>query len=291
MKLTAGIHADVPMTDYLGQPAPGPCVQATDLKRLHERCPAYAFARWTGNPACIDDEHDTDATAFGTAAHCYLVEGAEKFHSLYAVKPEGHDGRTKEGKAWLAAHAAATFISADDFDALQAMARMINAHPMARLALRDGIPEATAIVQDPETGLWLKCRPDYLTPRLAVNLKTTMNNGADAFGRQCWSLGYHVSAAMTLDILARLGRPVPYAFLSIEKVPPYVPAVRALSDRFIVAGRLIYRRALRRFADCLSNGKWPGYSDEVETLSPTAWQDREIDTLIETEPVQQKDAA
>lgn len=287
-KLTAGVHQGVDFPTYLAQCAPGPVVQATDLRRLHERCPAWAFARWSGNPAKVEDG-DSDATAFGKAAHAYLIEGATVFHARYAVKPAGLNLSTKVGIAWKAEHEGRERIDAEDYDAIQAMARMIAAHSMARLALRDGLPEATAVVQDKETGLWMKCRPDYLTTRLAVNLKTTADNGADAFARQAWSLGYHIGAAMTSDILAALGRPVPYAFLCVEKSAPYIPAVRALSDRFLLAGRLIYRRALRRWADCLSSNRWPGYSDGVEVMSLMPWADKEVDNLIETS--EQKDLA
>lgn len=288
--LPAGVHAGVSFKDYLGQCAPGPVVQATDLKRLHDRCPAWAFARWSGNAAAVDDG-DTDATLFGSAAHAFIIEGEDVFRARYSVKPDGLNLATKEGRAWKEENGGKPYVSADDFAAIRAMQRMIAVHPMARLALRDGMPEATGIVQDKETGLWLKCRPDYLTARLAVNLKTTADNGREAFGRQAWNLGYHIGAAFTMDILARLDRPVPYAFLSIEKSPPYIPAVRALSDRFIVAGRLIYRRALRRFADCLSSGKWPGYAEDVEQLSPNGWMDREIDSLIEGDDNQQRNTA
>lgn len=288
--LDRGIHADVPMETYLSDCTPGPGVQATNLRHLFDRCPAYAFARWAGNPARVEED-GTEATAFGTAAHTFIVEGRDAFDARYAVKPAGLRLSTKAGIAWKEDHAGMEHIDTDDLDALERMAAMINAHPVARLALRNGIAEQTAVVQDKETGLWLKCRPDYLTPRLAINLKTTVNNGAEAFALQAWKLRYHVSAAMTLDILTALDHPALYAFLSVEKTPPYVPALRALSDRFLVAGRLIYRRALRRFADCLASNRWPGYSDEVETIGVNAWQDREIDLLIESEDAPQKEAA
>lgn len=280
MKLPEGIHAGIPMEDYLSDCTPGPGVQSTNLKHLASRCPKYAFARWSGNAARIQDR-STDATEFGTAAHKYIVEGPDEFAKRYVVKPLGHDGRTKEGKAWLAANAGKDYVSDADMEALRRMADMIKVHPTAGLALRSGTAEVTAIVQDKETGLWLKCRPDYLTPRLAIDLKTTENNGVEAFGAQAWKLKYHLSAAMTLDVLQQLGQPVAFAFLSVEKAQPYVPALRALSERFLLAGQLLYRRSLRRFADCLSSGKWSGYSDEVETIGVTAWQDKEIDMLIQ----------
>jgi hypothetical protein len=266
-------------------------VQTTDLKRLHDHCPAYAFARWSGNPAAIQSTSSA-AMDFGTAAHTLLLEGEAVFMARYAIRPDGHDGRTREGKAWNAANFGKEHINAEDLTAIRAMARTINAHPTARLALRGGHPEVTAIHRDSETGLWLKVRPDYLTPALAVNLKTCRDNGKDAFTRQSWSLGYHIGAAMSMDVLRALGRDVPYAFLTVETEPPYIPAVRVLSDELIQAGRLIYRRALRRWADCLSSGRWPGYADDVETLHPTGWMSKEIEFLMLTaDTTEQKEAA
>lgn len=284
--LQPGIHERVPMLTYLDQCAPGPCVQGTDLKRMIERCPAWAFARWSGNPDAIE-EPDTEATAFGRAAHTYLLEGAQKFHRIYAIKPAGLNLTTKEGRAWKEQHTDAERIDEEDFDAIVDMQQAIGRHEWASAALSNGKPEVTAIVQDKETGLFLKCRPDWLTDRLAVNLKTAKDNGADAFRRQSWKLKYHLSAALTEDILKALGEPRTVALLPVEKSAPYIPVLRAPSERHMLAGRLLYRRALRRWADCLSSGKWPGYADDrVEQMESAPWEDREIDALIEQDNVE-----
>jgi len=267
-----GVYDAIPFAIYHGDLCDGPSVSASTLVALENRCPAYAWARHYLHPAPVEQE-DTDATAFGTAAHAYIVEGPAAFGARYLLKPRGMNFATKAGKEWREAHAdKGTIITAEDFEAIRAMARAVADHPAARHAFAGGKPEQTLAFRDTETCLWLKARPDYLKQNLALNYKTTINGKREAWERQAWGLGYHMGAALCVDVMRGCGIDGPlYGFVVQEKEAPYTPVVRVLDDAVIEWGRLQYRAALRTFAACLASGKWPGYSAEVERVGLPAW--------------------
>lgn len=272
-RLGEGVHHGVPMDFYHGDCCPGASVSGSVLWALHEGCPAKALASHYLSPWPREDD-STPAKAFGIAAHTLILEGPAVFAERYVVKPDDFNGRSREGKEWMAENAAKEAITADQFKTLAAMRRAVEEHPTARNAFLSGAPEVSLITKDEETGIWLKARPDYLRDHLAVNYKTDRNAAPGMFQRTAWNLGYHISAALTVDVLTKLDRPAHYAFIVQEKEPPYLIAVRVLSDDFLEGGRMIYRRALRTFADCLASGKWEGYGDAPQTTALPAWADK-----------------
>lgn len=275
--LAEGIHNGVPMETYHGDCCEGVSISGSVLFTLHETCPARALASHYLSPWPREDE-GTPATVFGEAAHCFLIEGKAVFKERYAIKPEDMTFASKEGNAWRAAAEAdgKLILGQRDFEHVVAMQVGLAANPASMNAFTEGHPEATGILKDPETGLWLKVRPDYLRPHLAINYKTALNGAPEPWKRQAWNLGYHVGAALSVDVLKALGHPAHYCFIIQEKEPPYLSAVRVLADDFLEGGRMIYRRALRKFADCLAADKWPGYSDEVETVPLPRWADQTL---------------
>lgn len=281
--LGEGLHYDVPMEIYHGNCCPGPSVSASVLEEMRDDqgCPAKALAKHYLSPwRDEDDDDDTEALSFGRAAHVYIVEGPEAFAERYTVKPEGHDGRTKEGRAWLVANTDKTIVGFKQHQKIVGMATGLAMNKGAIAALA-GKPEVTAIAKDPETGIWLKARPDVLRDvdprfgRLAVNYKTTKSAAGEPFMRQAWELGYFVGAALCIDVLTLLGEPSPkYAILAQEKTRPYLAKVRVLTDDYVVAGRMMYRRALRQFAECIAKNEWPGYGDDIGALPYPPWAER-----------------
>lgn len=273
--LGEGLHQDVPMDVYHDNCCSGPSVSGSMLFRMDESCPARALAGHYLSP-WPREEDETQATAIGIAAHTLILEGEAAFADRYAVKPEGMTFSTAEGKAWKAAHASKEIIRQADFEIVSGMCRAIGEHPAARNAFTGGRPEVTAIRKDPETGIWLKVRPDYLRSGLAINYKTTANASERLWTLDAMKFGYHVNAALAVDVLKALDRPANYLFVTQEKSVPFLCAVRVFDDALMQAGRIVYRRSLRIFADCISSGKWPGYGDDVSTVAIPPWLDRKL---------------
>jgi hypothetical protein len=283
-RLGEGLHRGVPMAVYHGNCCPGPSVSASVLVEMRdgEGCPAKALARHYLSPwarAGTRPEDDSEARSFGRAAHAYLVEGPDLFAQRYAVKPQELSFATKDGKAWKAAHVDREIVPFDRFETIKGMAAGLGTNAATAAAFTGGEAEVTAIVQDRETGLWLKARPDYLRPGLALNYKTAASAAREPFMRQAWSLGYPVGAALAVDVLAALGERCHGCFIVQEKSAPYLAKAWVLADDYLAGARAIYRRALRSFADSLAAGRFDGYGDEVGTLPCPPWAVRKLDSL------------
>lgn len=271
--LTPGLHPDVPIGVYLAGRCPGPSVSGSELIRMDKTCASVAFAYWSGNPDRLDPD-ETEATKLGSALHALVLEGEAAFRSRYAVKPEGMSLATNDGKAWRRDQVGKTILSHDDGMTIFGMSRSLSRDPVASKAFEDGAAEVSAVMKDPITGLYLRCRPDWLrtSVNLALNLKTALSAKPEEWRRQAYEFGYFVSAAVTVDVLSAV-RETQFAeaFVIVEKTPPYPCSVCVLGADVIEFGRLIYRKALQRYADCIASGAWPGYADKVVEVDLPPW--------------------
>ncbi len=282
-----GIHHDIDFATYLsGTGIPAPAVSGSDLVNYETECPAHAFAFWRGNPARIHNE-PTASMTLGTAAHCYILEGADAFHDRYAVKPEGLNFSTREGRAWRDEQEGRSIISFDAHMQILAMRDALMAQPDARRLLEaGGRAEVTMIAKDPETGLTLLCRPDLWIGRagLAVNLKTTANPAPNAWRKTAANLRYDLGDAMFRLVAGLLGvRRPSHAFMVVGSNAPHLGYVAALSADAASAADQQLRQILRRFAKSVADNDWPGYTVGVLEIGLPQWAANEIAASIQRE--------
>lgn len=285
--LADGIHYDVSFDAYLsGTGIPAPAVSGSDLVAYETECPAHAHAFWRGNPARIHNE-PTASMALGTAAHCYILEGADVFHDRYAIKPEGLNFSTREGRAWRDEQEGRSIISFDAHMQILAMRDALMAQPDARRLLEaGGRAEVTMIARDPETGLTLLCRPDLYISRagLAVNLKTTANPAPSSWRKTAANLRYDLGDAMFRLVAGLLGVQRPsHAFMVVGSNAPHLGYVAALSAEAASAADQQLRQILRRFAKSVADNDWPGYTVGVLEIGLPQWAANEIAASIQRE--------
>src|SRR5690606_1177382 len=104
-------------------------------------------------------------------------------------------------------------------------------------------------------GVKVKVRPDKLKKRACIDLKTTDDASPAGFARSCHEFGYHISAALYLDVLETFGgKPRKFMFIAQEKKWPYVAQVYVASDALLAQGRYEYTIALERYKEALENG-------------------------------------
>lgn len=279
-----GIHHNLGFAQYLYHGTFGPrAVSGSDLVAFETECPAHAYAFWRGNP----DREVSDATpamAFGSAAHAYILEGAEAFHARYAVKPDGLSLATREGKQWKESLEGREIISFDDHMRIVAMAGALMSNPAAAKLLRaGGVAEATMIATDSETGLRLLTRPDLFIGKLglSVNLKTTQSPHPEAWRRTCANLRYDLSDALFRRVARLLQiENASHAFLVVGSKPPHLNYVAALSAEAAHAADQQLDQILRRFAACIDSGKWPSYADGVVEIGLPTWAAAKIQNSI-----------
>lgn len=80
-----------------------------------------------------------------------------------------------------------------------------------------------------------------------------------------------------------VGYPKKFAFIAVEKKPPYAVGVYVLDADSVASGRAQYRASLETYASCLANDNWPGYGDGVQTISVPAWHLRRNEHLVEAQ--------
>lgn len=67
------------------------------------------------------------------------------------------------------------------------------------------------------------------------------------------------------------GYPKHFAFIAVEKKPPYAVGVYVLDSEGVEIGRAQYQHDLRVYAECVRSGEWPGYGDKIQTISLPGW--------------------
>lgn len=226
----------------------------------------------------------TDAMAFGTAYHTFMLEpdkfwddyylfnDEEGIRLVFESDPEIKSPRaTKVYKEWLweyeAQNQGKIKIDESTYSKLKAMRARIYAHPYAKSLIRRGVAEVSHYAEietfDGQT-INAKIRPDYLKieKRICVDLKTCVDASADGFQKNAAKFDYHIQAALYTDILERTyqqGLPWKFFFIAQEKTPPFAFNIFEASPQFIGQGRYEYEMLMLLWKQCQEDGDYPGY--------------------------------
>lgn len=280
-----GVYPNISLTDYHGaEICVGPSISASGLKRIAD-CPLKYWYYSALNPNRPEPKQSDDLD-LGSAAHDLILDGVG-WPDRYHVLPPGFSraASVKQAEAIAEANAAAlagkTLLKRADHDTVLAMAEAIKAHPIHKQLSR-GKAEHTIAWQDAETGVWLRCRPDFLPDhqRFIPDYKTTKSAKPSDFARDVLNYGYHLQAALYLDGLESVFGVAhrDFYFIAQEKEPPYIVQPIALDEEYLSWGRKLIRQAIRTFAKCLETGNWPAYSDDFATVSLPKWKAIELET-------------
>ena len=224
---------------------------------------------------------ETPAMRIGSLFHGLVLEPERV---KIAVAPVC-DKRTKDGKAtWEAfccENAGAEIVTAEEGEMLTGMVASVRAHPAASALLSGpGIAEGSAYWIDEYSGELCRCRPDFYRSDLGiiVDLKSTRDASPKGFAKAIANYNYHTQNAFYSDgVESSTGDYIKgFIFVACESTAPYCTAVYQLDMQGVEAGRTEYRRLLLDLADCKASGKWPAYSDRIETISLPAWTAKEI---------------
>lgn len=260
---TPGRYSGIPADDYHGQLTPAPSLSSSMARTLTKSCPAKM---WHGS--YLNPERETEhkrTFEIGQAAHLMFLEPDDFVKRTEIV--EADDYRTKAAQQARDAARAAGLIPLlpQERDMLLSMRVALMANPMARKAFEAGEAEATFVAREPETGVWLKARPDWIPHhgRWIVDYKTCTSAHPDDVAKAMWEHRYFQQDPFYRDVIAMSGAPRPEKtwFVFQEKEPPYLVTVHVLDASDVTAGENLNAEAIRTFAECLLTGRWPGYSD------------------------------
>ena len=128
---------------------------------------------------------------------------------------------------------------------------------------------------DPETGVVMRGRADWLRGDLLVDVKTAAGSiSLRDWTRTVWDRHYHLQAAWYERILHLNGLDLPpLVWLVVSKDAPYEVAAYQADQDLMDRGRDDVARALRLYADCTGADWWPPLTDpdRIHTISAPSW--------------------
>jgi len=226
------------------------------------------------------------ALEFGKAVHGFIEEG-DDFRSKYLVEPEfwGYtqkgekSNNCKESKELKANWYAnlpndVTILNQKDHDHLIGVLTSIGKHKKLKDMLQGGMKETSGWVKDPETGLILKFRPDFISRhQFLIDFKTSVDVRYRYFKNQIFKDG-RMNQFYILQVahycycakLMGLERPDIFHLVAMEKKAPYGIMVHSLDKSMIDLGEAWRSHLTRLYAECVAKNEWPCYPDEANEM-------------------------
>lgn len=274
-----GVYPSIPLDDYHGKITEEHSVSHSGLERLWSHSAAHYWDKCPYNPDAAEDE-PTEPMILGRAAH-HLFLGEREFARYFIKRPERLAGyvwnsNRTEHKAWLQEQAkkGLMVLKGEQIESILGMRRALAAEPLTQLGLLSGRIEQSLIWRDPETGIWVKARPDAIPTENSgdyVDLKCLNSVEPDDLMRAIGESGrgYHRQGALILEGAHRvLGLPLKYAgpgedglsftLVCVEYKRPYCVEIVTLKPADLQRGYEENHMALRLLKRCLDTNDWPG---------------------------------
>ena len=262
-----GAYPDVPEDVYHRDPIPVGSLSASGAKKL--------VAPYTPAHFHYEQTHPSESSRamdLGTAAHYYVLGVGPELvmidHKDYKTKAaqEARAAAKAEGKVPLLKHEMAQ---------VQAMAARLREHGLASALLEpaDGWAELSLFGIDPDTGVWRRCRIDFLRAMdrdglvRIIDYKSCISAHSSAVRKRVYDMGYFMQAPWYVDVVALLGlsphREPVFSFIFQEKEPPYEVQVVELEPEAMTWGRKRNRAAIETYQRCKENDEWPGFDETI----------------------------
>jgi PDDEXK-like domain of unknown function (DUF3799) len=258
-----GLFKDVAMASYHQQLTVTPSISSSGQRTIWSKSPAHFFDTSYLNPN-RPDEPERPHFSIGRAAHHLLLLGRTGFDNEFVIRPERWDSwRTNDSQTWRAEQikGGRTIITAGELEAIAGMAASLGRDPLVRAGILDGLVERTIVYRDPETGVFVKSRPDSVPADAdAADLKSTAGIDDDSIQRSITEFGYHQQGA-TVRSAFRLALGVTletFTLVFVEKTRPFCTRTVTLKPEDLDRGEAQNRVANDAFAHGVKTGEWPG---------------------------------
>lgn len=236
-------------------------ISSSDLKAL-ARSPLHFKSRmYNGSQSA--------AQMRGSRFHA-AIEDWERFEKEYIVSPS-FDRRTKEGKLRFVEfeleHTDKTVLTRAEWDEIVGMRESLYSVPAIRFWLEQpALREASIFWENPDAGVWCKCRPDILDQVEAVCLdfKTTQDASIESFSKSISMFGYDLAATHYREGTS-CDR---YGWIAVESRPPYAACLYWLKPgrrmRDLVEQRLFLLEQIKHLQ---SLNEYPTYYGGETTIT------------------------
>lgn len=268
MEITTGIHDNL---DFKSYRSIKDWVSISELNTFNIAPSVYKHEVLDGNKKDPSKNQE-----LGTALHTYVLE--PKLFKKYKVK-EKYDARTAAGKLKqaeydeMAERDGCTFLSQPDYDKVRFAGDSLMSHFFVRKILPDLISESSLFWLDPETKVKCKGRLDSYHKDLKAIFDVKTTKSVKGFMQSVLDYGYHKQASYYLDGLATLTSEAydDFYWLTVEMEAPYLCKVYKAAPGLLDYGQAEYKALLKRFNVCKTSNKFPGLSEDIETLDLPAW--------------------
>lgn len=249
---STGLHDEIDEQAYHGDRS---SLSSTGAKTI-ATAGARAFKHQQDHPV------HKDAYDMGSVIHAlilgvgdYVVVDADSWRTKAAQEKRDHIRAAGE-----------TPILEKDFVAARDMRDAVMENKLAASILSEGRPEVSAWAEDPETGVVMRGRIDWLRDNAIVDVKTSAKPvDPMAWERTAWDFRYGLQAWWYSRVLELNGEPErPFLWVALSKDAPHEVYVHQASTELLDRGREDGERALRTYADCLLTGEWPGLADNQQ---------------------------
>lgn len=278
MKLGELIH-ELPYEDYHNFGLEHKALRSSYLKTL-KQSPAHL------KYALENPKEETEALRQGKLIHS-AFENPEKFMDTYIIEPvfSGYtqkgdlttslnckEVKTKRDQWYSELQKDALVLSSSDASMIIGMINSVKNHRLAKNLLKNGVREVSGFVQDPETGITLQFRPDFIHESgYIIDLKSTRDASESYFKRQIFSdfgFMYILQSAHYTYVAKLLGlqRSDCFTFIAIEKTPPYGLNVFPLGAAHLEIGERWRAKLTKQYAECLQSNNWPSYDFKAINL-------------------------
>lgn len=270
-------------SEYAAEPG----LRSSDLKAMM-RSPAH-YVEIKKAP-----RKETEALHFGGLFHT-AIERPEWFRQNLVVEPE-FVGVTKDGrptksknasdvqnqkKQWLGELTPGSIVVTEEEQThLLGMLESVLNHKLVGNLIRDGVREASVWVDDPQTGLRMKARYDFVSAHgYPVDFKTTLDARPGSFLRDIFSSRgenprFYSLQAAHYAYCARLAKACSgesFTFVAVEKVPPYGIQIYPMDHACLEVGEQSRKRLAHKYAHCLRLNKWPCYDEAATPVQIPQW--------------------
>lgn len=239
---------------------------------LIDRSPAHYAYR--------ESSSQSRAMVMGSAIHSAILE-PDLFANEYKLLTDVKDRRSSAYKEAIKHRHEDFVLTGPESQRIKGMQSGVSNNQEAfNILTQEGRAELSVITKDPETGVGVRCRIDWLTKSgHALDLKKTQDAREAAFARSVAAYRYHVQEAFYRDVWKwETGEELSsFRFLAIEENLPHASVIWTLDDEAVSHGRSLYRKALNTYAECLEKDSWPFYTDQPEILSLPSWAAPDID--------------
>jgi exodeoxyribonuclease VIII len=189
----------------------------------------------------------------GTLTHCLVLE--PELVSQYAIFP----GLRKAGKLWEQFKLDNPGKICISIAQMMKAEKLYKAHAALDVAVKlvsEGLPEHN--MRGKLHGLAVKARADYIVPKkYIVDVKTTsMPSDVDVFKQTVLDYGYHLSAALYVDIAEQVyGYKHDFYWEVLSKIDNQCHIYKA-SEATLYEGRNLVNQALLLYKHCAKTGIW-----------------------------------